>query len=158
VPIPTLAEALEACGPALLVNVELKTSGLGDRRLSALVAAVGAVLDRANAASRVLVSSFSPVAVWSWRRRRPDIKAALLFEGEASLPLRRGWSLPLLRPFAVHPDQRLCTARSLARWHAAGYAVNTWTVDDPARLRALRDLGVDAVITNDPARARAALI
>jgi glycerophosphoryl diester phosphodiesterase len=35
--------------------------------------------------------------------------------------------------------------------------VNSWTVDDPARLRALRALGVDGVITNDPAAARAAL-
>jgi glycerophosphoryl diester phosphodiesterase len=156
--IPTLEEALVACGPALLVNVELKSDGLvRDRSLPALVAAVSAAIDRAGASSRVLVSSFSPAAVWLWRRRRPDVRAALLFEREAPLPLRRAWALPLLRPFAVHPDQRLCHPRAVQRWHAAGYAVNTWTVDDPARLRALRDLGVDALITNDPAAARAAL-
>jgi glycerophosphoryl diester phosphodiesterase len=35
--------------------------------------------------------------------------------------------------------------------------VNTWTVDDAASLRAFRDMHVDGVITNDPARARATL-
>jgi glycerophosphoryl diester phosphodiesterase len=155
--IPTLAEALEACGPALLVNIELKSEGLRDRRLRALVAGVSETIDRAGAAARVLVSSFSPAAVWLWRRRRPDVKAALLFEREAPLPLRRAWSLPLLRPFAVHPDQRLCTPEAVRHWRRAGYAINTWTVDDPDRLRALRDLGIDAIITNDPFTARAAL-
>jgi glycerophosphoryl diester phosphodiesterase len=155
--IPTLEEAFEACGPRMLVNVELKSEGVRDRSLSALVAGVEAAIDRADAARRVLVSSFSPAAVWRWRRRRPDIKAALLFEREAPLPLRRAWALPLLRPFAVHPDQRLCTPAAIRQWHASGYAVNTWTVDAPDRLRALRAMGVDAVITNDPAGARVAL-
>jgi glycerophosphoryl diester phosphodiesterase len=150
--IPLLAEALDACGPTLLVNVELKSTGLIDPALPALVAGVSAAIDRAGAAARVLVSSFNPAAVWRWRRARPDVKAALLFERR-----RDRWPLPVLRPFAVHPDQRLCTAARVRRWHAAGYAVNTWTVDDPARLRALRDLGADALITNDPAAARAAL-
>jgi glycerophosphoryl diester phosphodiesterase len=150
--IPTLDEALEACGPSMLVNVELKSKGLRDRNLAALLAGVVQTVDRADAAKRVLISSFSPAAVWQAHRRRPDIQVALLFERR-----RAAWCLPFLRPFAVHPDQGLCTGSSVRRWHAAGYAVNTWTVDDPARLRALRDLGVDAVITNDPSAARAAL-
>src|SRR5206468_3578661 len=100
-------------------------------------------VERTRSAERVLVSSFSPVAVWHWRRRRPDVKAALIFEREASLPLRRAWALPLLRPFAAHPDQQLCTEGKIRRLHRAGYAVNTWTVDDPQRLRQLRDMGID---------------
>jgi glycerophosphoryl diester phosphodiesterase len=155
--IPTLEEAFEACGPELLVNVELKTTGLRDRAVPALVDRVSTILDRTGTARRVLVSSFSPVAVWQWQRRRPDVQAGLLFEKEAPLPLRRAWPLPLLRPFAAHPDQRLCTRRLIDRLHGAGYAVNTWTVDEPARLRELRDLGIDGVISNDPAAARAAL-
>jgi glycerophosphoryl diester phosphodiesterase len=155
--IPTLEEAFEACGPALLVNVELKTRGLRDPAVPALVERVSAIVDCTGTAGRVLVSSFSPTAVWLWRRRRPDVRAGLLFEAEAPLPLRRAWALPLLRPFAAHPDQRLCDPVRIARWHRAGYAVNTWTVDEPARLRALRDTGIDGLITNDPAAARAAL-
>jgi glycerophosphoryl diester phosphodiesterase len=51
----------------------------------------------------------------------------------------------------------LCTPERVTAWHRRGYAVNVWTVDDPAQLAACRAMRVDGVITNDPARARAAL-
>ena len=46
--------------------------------------------------------------------------------------------------------------RSSTAAHAAGLAVNTWTCDDPDRIRWLADLGVDAVVTNVPDIALAA--
>ncbi len=155
--IPTLAEVFEACDPRLMVNVELKTQGLLDPRVAPLVEAVSAVVDRVGAAARVLVSSFNPHAIWRWQRRRRDVKAALLFETSSSLPLRNAWALPWLRPFAAHPEHSMCDARTVQGWHRSGYQVNTWTVDDPIRLRALRDMHVDGVITNHPAATRAAL-
>ncbi len=155
--IPTLDEAFEACGPALHVNVELKAAGIGPRAIDALVDAVARVVERAGAGRRVLVSSFNPWAVWRWMRRAPAIPAALLFERAAPLPLRRAWLAPWLRPFALHPEWALCNPARLAAWKKRGYWVSVWTVDDPVALRACRALGVDAVITNDPARSRAAL-
>ena len=112
---------------------------------------------RTGTERRVLVSSFNPLALARWKARRPDVPAGLLFERGAPLPLRRAWALRWLRPFAVHPEQVFCTPERVAGWHAAGYAVNAWTVDEPERLRALAAAGVDGVITNDPAAARAAL-
>ncbi len=155
--IPTLEEAIEACGPGALVNVELKIRGIVDRAMGALVDRVAAIVDRSGAAPRILVSSFSPLAVAAWRLRRPDVRAALLFEAAAPRPLRGAWGLPLLRPHAVHPEHVLCTGPAIAAWHAAGYVVNTWTVDDPAGLRRLSDAGIDGLVTNDPAVARRAL-
>ncbi len=155
--ISTLAEALEACGPRLLVNIELKASRLFDRTIARLVERTAAVVRETGVGARVLMSSFHPWAVALWTRQAPDVPAALLFESQAPLPLRRAWALHGLRVFAVHPEATLCTPESVRRWHDAGYAVNTWTVDDPRRLRALRGMGVDGIITNDPAAARAAL-
>jgi glycerophosphoryl diester phosphodiesterase len=154
--IPTLEEALEACDP-MLVNVEIKAGGVPVAGLAALVERVAAVVDRSGAGGRVLVSSFSPLAVRMWKRRTPSVPAGLLFEAEAPLPLRRAWLAPWLRPAALHPEAVLCNPGRVAGWHARGYAVNVWTVDDPARLRALRDMGVDGIITNDPRRARRVL-
>ena len=34
--------------------------------------------------------------------------------------------------------------------HAAGIAVNTWTCDDPDRMRELIEWGVDGICTNVP--------
>lgn len=155
--IPTLEEAFEACGPDLLVNVELKTSRLLDRRLPDLVRSVAAVIDRLGAGERVVVSSFNPFAVALWKRRAPAVRAALLLGSGGPMPLRRAWPAQLLRPYAIHPECGLCTRERVALWHEAGYAIGTWTVDDPERVRALAAMGVDAIISNDPAAARAAL-
>ncbi|MBN2575355.1 MAG: glycerophosphodiester phosphodiesterase [Deltaproteobacteria bacterium] len=159
--IPTLAEAIEACGPRALVNIEIKGSGIRPPGCRALVAGVAEVVGRMGAAWRVLVSSFSPAALWLWRRRRPDVPCGLLCARPR--PSQRPWFprrerlLPLLRPFAVHPEDGLCGPEAVARWHERGYAVNVWTVDAAARLQALSAMGVDGIITNDPAGARAAL-
>jgi glycerophosphoryl diester phosphodiesterase len=155
--IPTLEEAFEACGPDLLVNVELKADGVSTARLGALADRVAEVIERTGTSSRVLVSSFSPRAVGLWMRRARAVPAALLFERAAALPLRRAWAAPWLRPSALNPELVLCTPPRVARWHARGYAVNVWTVDDEAALRACRDMGVDGIITNDPARTRGIL-
>jgi glycerophosphoryl diester phosphodiesterase len=105
----------------------------------------------------VLVSSFNPWALRLWIKRAPHVPAGLLFEEEAPLPLRRAWAAAWLRPFGLNPQFSLCSRDRVARWHAAGRFVTVWTVDAPAELRACREMGVDAVITNDPAAARAVL-
>ena len=155
--IPTLDEVFEACGPDMLVNVELKIPAGGAATIAPLVDGVAAIVARAGAGARVLVSSFNPWAVRLWMRRAPGVPAGLLFERASSLPFRRAWAAPLLRPFALHPELVLCTAARVAGWHRRGYMVNVWTVDEPAALAACRRMRVDGVVTNDPARARAAL-
>lgn len=155
--IPTLAETLEACGPTLLLNVELKAMGVPWSEIRALVRAVAALVDVPAARDRVLVSSFHPYAVWAWRQRAPRVPCGLLFERASPLHLRRAWTLPLLGASAAHPEAVLCTGPAVERWHRRGYRVNVWTVDAPAELARLRAIGVDGIITNDPAAARRAL-
>jgi glycerophosphoryl diester phosphodiesterase len=155
--IPTLAEALAACGPRLLVNVELKSGGVFDLTLPRLVQRVARVLDETGAGARVLVSSFDPRAVGLWRQHRSDVPCALLVEKGGAAAFCKAMTLPLLAPRAVHPEAALCRPDLVAAWHVGGYLVNTWTVDDPAELRALAAAGVDGLITNDPAAALATL-
>jgi glycerophosphoryl diester phosphodiesterase len=155
--IPTLAEAFEACGPDLLVNVELKSEGVFDRAVPPLVDRVAEVVTALGVGPRVLVSSFDPRAVWLWRQRCPAVPGALLCETEDVFATVKALSLPLLQASAVHPQVGLCQGPLVERCHQAGYLVNTWTVDDPVRLRQLAAIGVDGVICNDPAAARAAL-
>ena len=42
------------------------------------------------------------------------------------------------------------TADVVDRCHAAGLAVNTWTCNDPARVRELAAWGVDGIFTDVP--------
>ncbi|HEX9103648.1 MAG TPA: glycerophosphodiester phosphodiesterase [Polyangia bacterium] len=152
--IPLLDEVLEELGP-LLVNVELKSqSRLRD---DGLASSVAGILRRHAARARTLVSSFDPLLLARFRLRAPDLATGLLFAHDQSLPLRRALAAPLLRPTALHPEAALVDAERVRAWHARGYALNVWTVDEAAELRLLAALGVDGVITNRPKYARSVL-
>lgn len=51
---------------------------------------------------------------------------------------------------AIMAHQVLASGRLVEAVHREGGELYVWTVDDPARIRALKSLGVDGVITNDP--------
>jgi glycerophosphoryl diester phosphodiesterase len=148
--IPTLAEVLDAI-PELEVNVELKSPGAG--RAGALPGVVARWLRERRDAGRVIISSFDPWALVQVHSAAPAIATGFLFHRDR----RRAWLAPWLGSAALHPEDTLCGARDVRAWRRAGYAVNVWTVDDAARLRELAQWGVDGLISNDPAAARAAL-
>ncbi len=149
--IPLLGEVLEAFSSALL-NIELKSSGIGDPRLALGVARL---LARHGAAERVLVSSFDPLLLAAFRLAAPHVSTGLLFE---SGQLRRAQlARHLLHPLALHPDRALVTAERARGWQDQGYALNVWTVDDPLEVERLCSLGVAALISNVPGETREAV-
>ena len=155
--LPSLGEALDACWP-LQVNVEIKpdqteTEPGRDRALAFEVATLLAVR---REAPRIVVSSFSLEAIDVVRAVEPSLATALLVDADRD-PMRalitaRQHGHSGLHPFFFSVDAALMKA---AKDHYM--AIRTWTVDDPARIAVLADLGVDAVITNDVAAARRAL-
>ena len=50
----------------------------------------------------------------------------------------------------MHPWVQTLTRDAVRAAHGAGLAVNTWTCDDPARMRELIAWGVDGICTNVP--------
>lgn len=150
--IPTLDEALEAL-PGAYVNVELKSSGRDLR----LAGAAATAIRRAGAAGRVVVSSFDYRLLVAFRLAAPDVPVGLLFDAETPGRLATWLGLRLLGAAAVHPGREVVTAARAAAWRARGLAVNVWTVDEPEEARRLAALGAAALITNVPARIRAAL-
>jgi glycerophosphoryl diester phosphodiesterase len=51
---------------------------------------------------------------------------------------------------AIHPWVTTLDEASVRAAHGAGLAVNTWTCDDPTRIRELIAWGVDGICTNVP--------
>ena len=49
-------------------------------------------------------------------------------------------------------DIALVTAESVAAAHRLGLEVHVWTINEPAEMEALLDLGVDGIMTDFPAR------
>ncbi len=152
--IPRLEDALVACGE-LAINVEIKSSRPG--RAGPLPARVATAIRAGRVDARVVVSSFDPAALWQLHLVAPDVPLAYLFEARLARALRSAAAAALVGASAVHPEHVLCTPEQVAAWRARGLAVNTWTVDDPARLRELAAAGVDGVFANDPRAAIAAL-
>jgi glycerophosphoryl diester phosphodiesterase len=57
---------------------------------------------------------------------------------------------PELGVSAVWAYHRLVTAKLIDAAHEAGIELIAWTVDDPAEIRKLAELGVDGICSNDP--------
>ena len=142
--VPTLDEALDACGD-LIVNIEVKR------------APAAALLDALSGRprDRLLLSSFDAALMDELHRLDPAVPTAQLTLRPVTV--RAITRCAAAGHVAIHPHHLSVTARLVERCHVAGLAVNTWTVDDPARLRQLAVWGVDGVCVNDPAAAKRAL-
>jgi glycerophosphoryl diester phosphodiesterase len=150
--IPLLEEVLaEIPG---WINVEIKPPP--KRRVGEWSRAVADVITASAARDRVLVTSFHPGVVGWLRVRRSMLATGMLFHAGQS-PAVRGlhWLMPGLA--AVHPHHVLLNAALARRYRRRGLAIGAWTVDDPRRARRLIELGVTAIITNDPGGLRAAV-
>lgn len=150
--VATLGELLDLvrAHPGTLLNVELKTLGWSDNGVARSVAdaLVASRLD-----DRLLVSSFSPLALLRLRLRAPALRTAYLWLDRPEVPwwLRRPWPGALLHVDALHPQHRLVTATAVAGWRDRGLMVNTWTVNDPQDVVRVVEAGVDAVMADLPA-------
>ena len=155
---PTLDDALDACGDRMLVNVEIKnlaSDGGFDPTMSIAARTIDVLRRRGERWSdRWLISSFSWATIQACRRIAPEIPTALLCITIAPATIDR---VVAGGHVAIHPWERALDAATVDRCHEAGLRVNTWTCNDPARLVELAAFGVDAVCTDVPAIALAAL-
>jgi glycerophosphoryl diester phosphodiesterase len=143
--IPTLEEVFEAVGNRLFINVEIKVES---RTSESIEEAVADLVIRRGLQQRVIVSSFDLPVLEGLRRIAPDIAIGFLHFNSLNDAERSG--LGDLQFEAVHPYHALVDAAYVEWARANGYRVNTWTVNEPERALELRDLGVDALITDNP--------
>jgi glycerophosphoryl diester phosphodiesterase len=148
-PVPTMEELLEAF-PGARFNIDLKSHAAADL--------LARLLERTRTEDRVCIGSFSQRRLDAFRsasRGRVATSASpaevALFlaspSGRAARLLTRGRVAALQVP---HRRGRLpvVTAALVRRAHAAGAHVHVWTVDEPAEMEELLDLGVDGLITD----------
>ncbi len=149
--IPSLRELLTEL-PAVRLNIDLKTEE------PALVERFIAIVREHDAEQRVIAASFFRATLEQLRRAgwrgqsslsRPEFVRCWL------LPrwLQRG-NLPATRaqiPTHAGPF-RLANTRTLEKLRRLGLEVDYWTINAPAEARQLVALGVDGIMTDDPAR------
>lgn len=158
--IPKLAAVLElfenAPGP---VFVELKCDRPEDA--GPLVEAASKVIAASRVpVSRIIVKSFELSALPLVVRALPGAARAALFAPRLVRLIHRGGMVETARRFeATHLSlhRSLVGRRTAREANEAGMPVTAWTVDSPDWLNRRLELGLYAVISNDPARLLAAM-
>lgn len=150
--IPTLAEALDACG-SMWVNIEIKNDPKEpdfDPQEVTTRKVVDFLRERGSL-DRWLISSFRRETVDLIRSLMPELKTAWLvmtiddaqLETVATEMASQGHT-------ALHPWVKQLSQRMVDVFHRHGLQINTWTCDDPRRMRELVEWQVDGICTNVP--------
>jgi glycerophosphoryl diester phosphodiesterase len=150
--VPELREVFRRF-PDLAVNLDIKEAQPGVEE------AVLRVIEGLGAEDRTLVvSEYTPV-IGRFRRLSGGRVSTGASRGESRLfyylsALRlEGLLRPAYEALQVpvrHGDREVVTPRFLEAAHGVGVRVDVWTIDEPAEMRRLLDLGVDVVMTNRP--------
>jgi len=148
-PIPLLSELLTSW-PELRINIDCKGRGA--------VEPLARVIAEHRAWDRVCVASFSAVRLHRLRALLgPRVATSYSRAGVAALRLAptrpvRWLSVGRAGLAAQVPESAgrlpIVTASFVEHAHDLGKQVHVWTVDDPARMTELLDLGVDGLITD----------
>jgi len=148
--VPRLDDVLGAW-PQVRFNIDVKAD--------TAAAATVDVIHAGAAADRVLLASFSDARLARLRTLAGPRVATSLARGEvlrlrisswAGTPLRLPASAVAAQVPVRHGRVPLADRRFVARAHRLGLQVHVWTVDDPAEMHRLLDLGVDGIMTDRP--------
>lgn len=145
--VPTLAEAAALCRRlGLQANIEIKPATGHEARTGEVVGRfVAGNWNDADPATAPLFSSFSVEALAAARRVAPTVRRGLLFE---ALPADWPAQMRALDAVSLHCDADLLDDGTLAAVAAAGTPVYCYTVNDPARARALFSHGAAGIFTD----------
>lgn len=146
--VPTLDEALAALGEDTFAFIEVKAlSATGD-------AALFGVIDEGPAPDHCRIHSFDHRIIRRLRRARRDVPMGVL---SASYVLDPAAQVRAADAQALWQQHEFVDVPLVDGMHQVDCAVYAWTVDEPARMKLLRDFGVDGICTNRPDLAREVL-
>ena len=147
--IPLLEEVFETVGQRLYMNVELTNYATP---FDDLVTRVADEVRRHSLQKRVFFSSFLPGNLVRARTLLPEVpRGQLTMRGFMGVWGRTfGWRG---RVDALNPHFLDIDAGLVARVHASGKRVYAWPVYEEADIKRMIGLGVDGIITRDPALA-----
>jgi len=144
--VPHLREALEAIQAEGVTLIERKS---GDPRT------LVALLKRLDLVDRVVVQSFDWRFLLACRDLDPRLVLGAL--GSKALTAERLAQLRQVDPAVVGWNHEYLDAAAVKAVHDQKRRLWAYTVNDTQRARELKSLGVDGIITDRPARIRAAL-
>lgn len=153
--VPSLAELFKLFqSNNSTLYLEMKCDLASEQR--ALAEACVKAIDEHSLKDRVIVECFQLPALRILKEIDPKIKTVALFEPALTNPsvlvdhsiIKQALDVGAAA-LALH--HRLARQSLVQKAKAAGLHVAVWTVDDPAWIEKAQIMGIDALITNDPA-------
>lgn len=144
-PIPRLVDVLEEW-PDLRINI--------DPKHDAAVEPLAEVLERTGSLDRVCVGAFSDRRLAALHDRLGDrLCSSMGPRAVAALrlgPRPRAGRASCVQVPPRHGHVTIVTPGFLDRAHRLGLHVHVWTIDEPAEMHRLLDVGVDGIMTDRP--------
>jgi glycerophosphoryl diester phosphodiesterase len=153
--LPTLQQVLDLfIAKTGLLYLEMKSET--PRHRDVLADRCCSLINDSTLKERIVVECFDLKAIECIKRLDPTIRTAALFEPSFATPPLIASGQIIGAAQAVAADEialhhRLASQSLCDRALSAGFKIVVWTVDDPAWLKRAEELGVSALITNDPA-------
>ncbi|HEX5276602.1 MAG TPA: glycerophosphodiester phosphodiesterase [Fluviicoccus sp.] len=145
--IPLLEDVLALFPDSPQLQLEVKASSKRD--IQTVVNKLPPICRRFG--PRAVTTSFSVDYLSRMQKAAPDIPRGLLVEKDFAGDVV-GLAVSL-QCVSIGPHYTLCTPELVSRAHAAGLQVSTWTVNESSDMLALREMGVDSIITDFPQKA-----
>lgn len=153
--IPSLEELLTLFeSNNLFLHLEMKSDSASEH--TPLAEACCRLINEHSFKDRVVVSCFDHAALKVVQSSDAEIKTAALFEPSLSNLSVLSNERIINQTIAVGASalalhHRLARKQLVEKAKLLGWDVAVWTVDDPAWIERARSIGVDALITNNPA-------
>ncbi|WP_245806734.1 glycerophosphodiester phosphodiesterase [Arenibacter amylolyticus] len=144
--IPTLQEVINLMDKKAHLNIELKGANTADRVnfiINYYVREKGWPLDK------FLISSFKWEELRRMRTLNPQIGIAVLTDKD---PLQAMDIAAELGALAINPYYKTLSLENVDKMQEAGFKVYPYTINEPADIKSMKQMGVDGIITNYPER------
>lgn len=144
--IPMLQDVLKLIDNKVVLNIELKGANTADK--------VNHIIDfytksRGWSPDNFIISSFNWDELRAMRKLNKNVAIAIL---TADKPLDGIAIGTELNAVAINPNFKTLDADVAKKIKDAGFKIYTWTVNEPEDIVAMKNLGVDGIITNFPER------
>lgn len=146
--IPMLQDVLKLIDNKVVLNIELKGANTADK--------VNHTIDfytksRGWLPENFIISSFNWDELRAMRKLNKNVAIAVLTEDDPLDAIEVGKELNAV---AINPYFKNLDADVAKKIKEAGFKIYTWTVNEPEDIVAMKNLGVDGIITNFPERIR----
>jgi glycerophosphoryl diester phosphodiesterase len=133
-------------------NIEIKSSPEGDKKFhpapQEFSDMVYNLIDQYLPWERIVIQSFDFRVLKYWHEKHPDVRLAALVENKKTVS--ENLSNLGFKPSIYSPDFKLLSADDVKYLHQQKIRVIPWTVNEDADIKAVKDMGVDGLITDYP--------